>query len=85
MNARKSNIIETTTDTYAYILILLSINHLFSSEQTTTDDNPLDHTTNIFVTQTDSTIQNESQSDSRSNASTSGIPKLPQISSPTMT
>ncbi|CAF1015620.1 unnamed protein product, partial [Adineta steineri] len=69
MNARKTNIIETTIDT----------------EQSTHDDSQIDNTNNIFVTQTDSTIQNQSRSDSRSNISPSGVPKLPQISSPTLT
>ena len=40
-----------------------------------------DNASNIFVTQATKGAQNENLSDTRSNASIPGIPKLPQISS----
>ncbi|UJR32056.1 hypothetical protein I4U23_019524 [Adineta vaga] len=50
-----------------------------NTEHSIHDDNTGDSTTNVFVTQTDSIIPNESASNSRSNISTSAVPKLPQI------
>ncbi|CAF1057318.1 unnamed protein product [Rotaria sordida] len=47
------------------------------------DDRPIDvhhdNATNVFLTQGVNTTQHESSSDSRSNASMSDVPKLPQI------
>jgi hypothetical protein len=47
------------------------------------DGRPIDNTANVFLTQTADTTQNESSSDSRSNASTAGVLKLPQINATT--
>ncbi|CAF2933783.1 unnamed protein product [Rotaria sp. Silwood2] len=48
-------------------------------------DSNSDNVTTVFLTQTANAAQNENLSDSRSNTSISGIPKLPQISSTSTT
>jgi hypothetical protein len=51
----------------------------FSSYRTPSDNDhqPIDNTANVFLT------QNDSSSDLRSNGSSSGVPKLPQITTTT--
>ncbi|CAF3704335.1 unnamed protein product [Rotaria sp. Silwood1] len=71
MNTRRSSMTDSTTNAA----------HLANDGHPIDTNN--DNATNVFLTQTVNTVQNENLSDTRSNASTSAIPKLPQISSTT--
>ncbi|CAF0959226.1 unnamed protein product [Rotaria sordida] len=73
MNTRRSSMTDSTTNAA----------HLANDGHPVDTNN--DNAINLFLTQTTNATQNENLSDSRSNGSTSGIPKLPQISSPANT
>ncbi|CAF4275807.1 unnamed protein product, partial [Rotaria sordida] len=73
MNTRRSSMTDSTTNAA----------HLANDGHPVDTNN--DNAINLFLTQTTNATQNENLSDSRSNGSTSGIPKLPQISSPATT
>ncbi|CAF4472352.1 unnamed protein product [Rotaria sp. Silwood2] len=73
MNTRRSSMTDSTTNAA----------HLANDGHPV--DSNSDNVTTVFLTQTANAAQNENLSDSRSNTSISGIPKLPQISSTSTT